>query len=410
MTGSSLLRPPVFALIAGEMSGDLLGAALIQSLRAVHPGARFYGVAGPRMIAAGCEAIASIETLSVMGLAEVLPAIPRLLRLRSELIEHLLKTDRPDVVIGIDAPDFNLGLERRLRQRGLRTVHVVSPSVWAWRRGRVRGIVEAADLLLCLLPFEPPFYAQEIERQALQPAKADGVGRRRFQARYIGHPLANELDASITQQQARDALGISGDGPLLAVLPGSRGGEIEHLSEPFVKAAAWLRVRVPGLRFVTPIAKPALRERFDKVIATHAPQLAWTLLDGQSREAMSAADAVLLASGTATLECLLLGRAMVVAYKGSPVTAWLMLSAGLLKTKYVSLPNLLSAQPPVTELLQAAATPERIGEALLPLLRDPAARQVQLEQFDAVRTELRRDAGAAAAEAITDLLRNRRGD
>lgn len=410
MTGSSLLRPPVFALIAGELSGDILGAALIPALRKLHPGARFYGVAGPRMIAAGCEAIASIETLSVMGLAEVLPAIPRLLRLRGELIEHLSKTDRPDVVICIDAPDFNLGLEKRLRQRGLRTAHVVSPSVWAWRRSRVRGIVEAADLLLCLLPFEPPFYAQEMERQSLQPAKADGRPRRRFQARYIGHPLANELDASVTAEQARAALGIGGNGPLLAVLPGSRGSEIEHLSEPFVQAAAWLRVRVPGLRFVTPIAKPALRERFAKAIATHAPQLDWSLLDGQSREAMRAADAVLLASGTATLECLLLGRAMVVAYKGSPITAWLMLSAGLLKTKYVSLPNLLSAQPPVVELLQNAATPERIGEALLPLLRDPAARQVQLAQFDAVRAELRRDAGAAAAEAITDLLRNRRGD
>jgi lipid-A-disaccharide synthase len=411
MTGSSsVLRPPVFALIAGELSGDLLGAALIKSLRALHPGARFYGVAGSRMIEAGCEAIASIETLSIMGLAEVLPALPRLFRLRAELIEHLTTRDRPDVVIGIDAPDFNLGLEKRLRQRGLRTVHVVSPTVWAWRRGRVRGIVAAVDLLLCLFPFEPPFYAREIERQALEKPVAGELPRRRFQARYIGHPLANELDASVTVEQARAALGIKTEGPVLAVLPGSRGSEIEYLSEPFVKAAAWLRVRVPGLRFVTPIAKPALRERFAQAIATHAPQLDWTLLEGQSREAMRAADAVLLASGTATLECLLLGRAMTVAYRGSPITAWLMLKAGLLKTQYVSLPNLLSAKPSVTELLQDAATPERIGEALLPLLRDPAARQIQLDQFDAVRTELRRDAGSAAADAITDLLRNRRGD
>ncbi|MDB5968970.1 MAG: lipid-A-disaccharide synthase [Hydrocarboniphaga sp.] len=406
---SSVLRPPVFALIAGELSGDLLGAALIRSLRKLHPGARFYGVAGPRMIEAGCEAIASIEILSVMGLAEVLPALPRLFQLRAELVRHIANQGRPDLVIGIDAPDFNLGLERRLRERGLRTVHLVSPTVWAWRRGRVRGIVRAVDLLLCLFPFEPPFYAQEIERQALQKTEADAAPRRAFQARYIGHPLANELDASVTSAQARIALAMRAEGPVLAVLPGSRGSEIDYLSEPFVKAAAWLRVRVPGLRFVTPIAKPALRERFARAIARHAPQLDWTLLDGQSRDAMRAADVVLVASGTATLECLLLGRAMVVAYKGSPVTAWLMLKAGLLKTQYVSLPNLLSAKPAVTELLQSAATPERIGEALLPLLRDHACRQRQLDQFDAVRAELRRDAGAAAAEAITDLLRNRRG-
>lgn len=402
------MKPPRFALIAGEMSGDLLGAALIRSLRARFPQATFYGVAGPRMIEAGCEAIASIETLSVMGLAEVLPAIPRLLRLRAELVRHIAVTDRPDAVIGIDAPDFNLGLERRLRARGLRTVHVVSPSVWAWRSGRVRGIVESVDLLLCLLPFEPPFYERELQRRALL-ATQPGQPRRGFQARYIGHPLANELDDSVSAAQARAALGIAGDGPLLAVLPGSRGGEIAHLSTPFVQAAAWLRVRVPGLRFVTPIAKPALRERFAQTLATHAPQLDWTLLDGQSREAMRAADVVLLASGTATLECLLLGRAMVVAYKASPVTAWLMLKAGLLKVEHVSLPNLLSAQPLVTELLQGAATPERIGEALLPLLREPARRQAQLAQFDAVRAELRRDAGAAAAAAIGELLGPRGG-
>ena len=400
------MKPPRFALIAGEMSGDLLGAALIRSLRARFPQASFYGLAGPRMVEAGCEAIGSIELLSVMGLAEVLPALPRLLRLRAELLRHLTLTDKPDLVIGIDAPDFNLGLERRLRERGLRTVHVVSPSVWAWRSGRVRGVVEAVDLLLCLLPFEPPFYERELKRRALEPAAAGGP-RRRFQARYIGHPLATELDASVTPEQARAALALNADGPLLAVLPGSRGSEIEYLSEPFVRAAAWLRVRVPGLRFVTPIAKPALRARFAQTIATHAPQLDWTLLDGQSREAMRAADVVLLASGTATLECLLLGRPMVVAYKGSPITAWLMLKAGLLKTRYVSLPNLLSAKPLVTELLQQAATPERIGEALLELLRDPARRQAQLAQFDAVRAELSRDAGAAAAEAIDDLLFHR---
>lgn len=393
-------RPPLrFALIAGELSGDLLGAALIRGLQELRPDAEFYGVAGPAMVQAGCRPLASIEALSVMGIAEVLPALPRLFRLRADLLRRLTGGERPDIVIGIDAPDFNLGLERRLRDRGLLTVQVVSPSVWAWRRGRVRGIVRAVDLLLCLLPFEPAFYDAEIRRHALA-----GRGRQRFQARYIGHPLANELDDSVLPSQARARLGLAADGPLLAVLPGSRGSEIEYLSDTFVQAAAWLRVRLPGLRLITPIAKPALRARFAEAIATHAPQLDWTVVDGQSRDVMRAADAVLLASGTATLECLLLGRPMVVAYKGSPLTAWLMLKAGLLKTRYVSLPNLLSADPCVPELLQQAATPAALGAALLPLLRDTDARQRQLRQFDAVRAELRRDAGAAAAQAITELL------
>jgi lipid-A-disaccharide synthase len=390
-------RPPLIAVIAGELSGDLLGGALIEALRQRHPQARFYGVAGPRMLAAGCEAIASIESLSVMGLAEVLPALPRLFRLRGELIARLL-ADRPDVVVGIDAPDFNLGLERRLRQRGLRTVHVVSPTVWAWRRGRVRGIVRAVDRLLCLFPFEPAFYAAELPRQ-LAPQQ---IGH--FRADYIGHPLADQLDDRQGPAQARAALGLAEAGPLLAVLPGSRGSELRYLSEPFVLAAARLAERLPGLRLLTPIAKPSLRAGFADSIARLAPQLDWTLLDGDSRLAMAAADAVLLASGTATLECLLLGRPMVVAYRGSPLTAWLMLKAGLLKVGHVSLPNLLSARACVTELLQDAATPEHLCAALLTLFQEPAARAEQLSQFDRVRRELRCDAAAQAARVIGGML------
>lgn len=385
-TGEGGRSGPVFALVAGELSGDLLGAALITALRARHPHARFYGVAGPCMIAAGCEAIASIEALSLMGLAEVLPALPRLFRLRAALVARFA-ADRPEVVIGIDAPDFNLGLERRLRQRGLRTVHLVSPSVWAWRPGRVKGIARSVDLMLCLLPFEPAFYADHGLR-----------------AEFIGHPLADELNADVSPAQGRAALGLPQNGPLVAILPGSRGGEVERLAEPFVRAAAWLRVRVPGLRFVTPVARPALRERLQQAIAGHAPQLDWTLLDGRSREAMQAADAVLLASGTATLECLLLDRPMVVAYRTAPLTALLLRRLSLLKVRHVSLPNLLAREPVVPELLQEAASPEALGAAVLELLRDPARAARQRRQFAAVRETLRGDAAGRAAAAIGRLL------
>lgn len=377
---------PVFALVAGELSGDILGAALIRALRARHPQATFYGVAGPRMIAAGCEAIESIEALSVMGLAEVLPALPRLFRLRAALKRRFL-ADRPDVVIGIDAPDFNLGLERRLRERGLKTVHVVSPSVWAWRQGRVRGIAQSVDLMLCLLPFEPKFYAEHQVR-----------------AEYIGHPLASELDDRVSAAEARRALGLGEGGPVVAILPGSRGSELKYLGSVFAQAATALQARFPELRFLTPVAKPRLRAGLEAAIAEHAPGTRWTVVDGRSRECMQAADAVLLASGTATLECLLLGRPMVVAYRGSPLTAWLMLKAGLLKTRHISLPNLLAAEPTVTELLQEAATPQRLASEISVLLSDAGARQRQLEQFAAVRRELRRDAAERAAEAISAVL------
>lgn len=397
MTASSqTLIAPTIALVAGELSGDLLGAALIRALRERFPQARFYGVAGPRMIDSGCEAIDSIETLSVMGIAEVLPALPRLFKLRARLIERFT-ADQPDIVIGIDAPDFNLGLERRLRDRGLRTAHLVSPTVWAWRSGRVKGIVRSVDLLLCLFPFEPAFYAEQIRQRALDP-------RRPFDAAYVGHPLADELDALTTPEQARAGLGLTEQGPVLAVLPGSRGSELRYLGEPFVQTAKWLRARLPGLRFVTPIAKPSLREGLQKTIAELAPDLDWTLVDGRSREVMQAADAVLIASGTATLECLLLGRPMVVAYKGSPLTAWLMLKAGLLKVDHVSLPNLLGDTPTVPELLQDEATPKKLGQALLPLLTDGAARKRQLDEFDRIRERLRCDAAARAADAVAALL------
>lgn len=375
-----------FALIAGEASGDLLGGALIPALRARYPEARFSGVTGPRMRAAGCESVASIDRLSVMGIAEVLPKLPDLFRLRAELVDRYT-AERPDVLIGIDAPDFNLGLERRLRERGLDTVHLVSPTVWAWRQGRVKTIAKSADLVLCLFPFEPAFYA--------------GHGVR---AEYVGHPLAEELASPPSQAEARRALGLPVDGPCLAVLPGSRGGELKHLALPFAQTAQRVAERLPGLSLVTPIAKPSLRPVMERAIAAAAPGLSWTLVDGQSREAMRAADAVLLASGTATLECLLLDRPMVVGYRMSAFTAFLLDTLGLLKIRKVSLPNLLSAEAAVPEFLQSGLQPEAMAAALLALLDDPAARERQLAQFAPVRAELRRNAAEASAAAIAGLI------
>lgn len=372
-----------FALIAGELSGDILGAALIRALRQRYPQARFSGVAGPRMLAEGCEAVASIETLSVMGIAEVLPAIPRLLKLRGFLVRHYA-AERPDVLVGIDAPDFNLGLETRLRRRGLRTVHLVSPTVWAWREGRVKTIAKAVDRILCLFPFEPAVYARH------------GVP-----AAYIGHPLADELDDRVTPAEGKRALGLDPSRPVLALLPGSRGGEVSRLADPFARTATLLAEQLPGLQIVTPVAKPALRPLLEAARAA-AGNPDWQLLDGQSREAMRAADAVLLASGTATLECLLLGRPMVVGYRLSVFTALLL--RRMLKVKSVSLPNLLLGGTVVPELLQDDCRPGQLAAALAPLFRDAAAAEAQRARFDAVRRELRRDAAAQAAAAIAGLL------
>lgn len=374
------------ALVAGEASGDILGAALIRALRARHPDIRITGVAGPLMREAGCESVGGIEELSVMGLVEVLRVLPRLLRLRRRLLRHYLD-DRPDVFVGIDAPDFNLGLERRLRKAGVRTAHWVSPSVWAWRQGRIHSIKESVDLMLCLLPFEQDIYRQ------------NGV-----EVAFTGHPLADELSAS-PPQAARRTLGLAADRPVVAMLPGSRQGELKYLADPFAAAAARLAERVPGLTFLVPIAKPSLRPVFEAAIHRHAPKLEWRLLEGQSRLAMQAADVVLLASGTATLECLLLGRPMVVAYRTAAITAFLMLKAGLLKTRYVSLPNLLSQQPQVPELLQEAASPDRLAQELEALLTDGERRKAQLDQFGDVQAALRCGAADRAAEALLALRR-----
>ena len=381
---------PLIALVAGEASGDNLGAALIAAIRERVPGARFIGVPGPRMREAGCEALASSDELALMGLAEILRHLPRLIRLRRRLLGEL-RHRRPAVFIGLDAPEFNLGLARKLKQSGIPTVQYVSPQVWAWRQGRVRGIGESCDRILCLLPFEPDFYARH------------GVT-----ARFVGHPLADQFPLEADRAAARATLGLAADDEVVALLPGSRMGEVSRLAEPFVGAAAWLAARRPTAKFVAPLTNAATRECFEAALDAAAAGGAGVpvkVVQGQSRAVLAAADVVLVASGTATLETLLTRRPMVVAYRLAPLTAFLLRRLHLVKVRHFSQPNLLVGREVVPEFFQEAATPAALGAALLHWLEAPQARTDLSAAFEAVHRELRRGGAGLAAEAVLELLR-----
>lgn len=372
------------AILAGEMSGDILGAGLIAALQDRFPQARFEGVGGERMIAQGCHSRYPLEKLSVMGLTEVVRHLPELLRIRRALY-RCFAADPPAVFIGIDAPDFNLPLERRLHARGIPTVHYVSPQVWAWRQGRVRKISRSVDLMLTLLPFEEAFYR-----------------RHAVPVRYVGHPLADEIPLQVDRRAARKTLGIPEAGPLLALLPGSRMGEAQRLGPLFIETARWLRARRPCLGFVIPAATAGIQRYLTEQLAAPGDDLPVMLVEGCSRLVMTAADVVLLASGTATLEALLLKRPMVVAYRVAPFTAWI--AARLIKISRYSLPNLLAGRDLVSELIQADATAEKLGGAVLELLDNPAARARQVTEFSSIHQLLRRGASQQAAAAIAELL------
>jgi len=370
------------AIVAGEQSGDTLGAALIQALRERLPGVSCFGVAGPKMVAAGCEAFAAAEELGVMGLAEVLRHLPRLLRLRGALLRRFLAA-RPDVFVGIDSPEFNLRLARRLKGAGIRTVQYVSPQVWAWRPGRVRTIGASCDLILCVLPFETEFYA-----------------RHHVPAVFVWHPLADEIPLAVDREAARAALGLEGGRRIVALLPGSRMGEVTRLAAPFVAAAARIAAHDPGCRFVAPMASQATREAFEREIvqAPAAPEI--HILLGQAQRALAACDGAIVTSGTATLETLLTGRPMVVAYKANAVTAFVLRTLGLVKVRYFSQPNLLTGRALVPEFLQEQVSGEALGDALLREMGDPAHVHELLEQFDRVHRALRRGGAALAAQAV----------
>lgn len=380
-------RAPRIALVAGEASGDLLGAGLVTELRHRYPDAELAGIGGPAMRAGGFEAWHDCSELAVMGLAEVLRHLPRLLRLRGGLFARL-RDWRPDVFIGIDAPDFNLGLERRLKQAGIRTVHYVSPSVWAWREGRAAKIGRSADLVLCLFPMEPPIYA-----------------RHGIDARFVGHPLADALSLDPDRGAARDALGLASEAPVLALLPGSRLGEIARLGPIFAEAAARVASRIPALQVMIPAANPACRAAIEALLARRPEPLPRVrLVDGRAHEAMIASDVVLLASGTAALEAMLAKRAMVVGYRISALTAAIVRGFGLMRTDRFSLPNALAGEMIVPELMQADCTPERLATAVLDWFDDPQRLAALEPRFRALHEQLRRGASASAATAIAELL------
>ncbi len=381
---STSTHPLHVGIVAGEASGDLLGAGLIEALREQVPDAIFEGIGGPRMKEAGCFSLYPMEQLSVMGIAEVVRHLPGLLSMRRELGEHFLDNP-PDIFIGVDAPDFNLALEHKLKRAGVRTLHYVSPSVWAWRQYRVRKIARSIDCMLTLFPFEERFY-----REQLLPVRC------------VGHPLADLLADDVDQAQARQHLGLGTNGELVALLPGSRADEVSRLAAPFIGAAAWCRGHKPDLEFVVPLANDRCRVLFEKELSASRTTIPMTLIEGRSLEAMAAADAVLLASGTATLECMLLKRPMVVAYSLSPLTY--RIARLLVKTEYYSLPNLLAQQPVVREVIQDEVTADNLGRELMKLLDNPGHSAEVRAIFSEIHDDLRRDANHNAAQAVLDIV------
>lgn len=402
--GPAAGRPRRFALVAGEASGDLLGGPLIQALREHFPHAEFAGIGGERMQAAGLESWFPIERLSVMGLAEVLRHLPGLLALRRRLRQRV-RAWQPDAFIGIDAPDFNLALERQLKRRGLATVHYVSPSVWAWREGRAAGMGRSADLVLCLFPMEPAIYA------------AHGVD-----ARFVGHPLAGTFALEPDQAAARRTLGLDIGRPVLALLPGSRRSEIERLAPDFLAAARRLRDALPGLCILAPMATSATCARFEALAraagleparwdGSPKPAAGLLLLERdppgatpRSHLALLACDAVILASGTAALEAMLAKRPMVVGYRLSALSHRIVRAFGLLKVPHYSLPNVLAGRELVPERMQEACTPAALAAAVLPALQSRRADPALLDEYRRQHTGLLRDSSREAAAAIAGLV------
>ncbi len=373
-------------MIAGEASGDLLGAGLIRELKTHFPNARFEGIGGPQMIEEGFHSLFPMERLSVMGLVEVLGRLPELFSIRRSLLEHFTAR-QPAVFIGIDAPDFNIGVELRLRLRGIKTAHYVSPSVWAWRQNRIFKIARAVDLMLTLLPFEAGFYRQH-----------------NVPVQFVGHPLAEMMPLHPDKAEARKRLGVTAkEGDMVAVLPGSRGGEVKMLGPVFIQTMLWLYKRRPQITFVLPAANPHRKKQIQMQLKEAGVDLPLTILDGQSRDAMQAADSILMASGTATLEAMLAKRPMVVAYRMAPLTYWIM--KRLLKAKYISLPNLLADEALVPELIQQNANPEALGKAVLASLQAERSKSLE-KKFTDLHLQIKQGADKVAAQSIAKLIQS----
>ncbi|GMG87517.1 lipid-A-disaccharide synthase [Biformimicrobium ophioploci] len=370
-------------IVAGEASGDILGAGLIRELRQHYPNLVVEGIAGPLMQEEGASSLFPMERLSVMGLVEPLKRLPELLGIRRSLVRHFTENP-PDVFIGIDSPDFNLSLEEKLRRAGVRTVHYVSPSVWAWRQGRIKKIARAVDHMLALLPFEARFYEEHD-----------------VPVTFVGHPLADKVPLQIDTEAARASLGIDPGTEMVAMLPGSRGGEVKLLGPLFIEAARWCLRQRPALQFVIPAASPQRRQELEAQLQG-AEDLPITLVDGRAGEVLAAADAVLIASGTATLEAMLYKKPMVVAYRLAPLSYAIF--SRMIKTPWVALPNLLAQRELVPEIMQDDATPESLGRALLQYFTDPVMGDALSREFDAIHQVLRRDASGRAAAAVASVI------
>ena len=371
---------PLFVLVAGEASGDTLGAGLVTALKQLLPEAEFVGIGGPKMIAAGLQSRHPQDRLAVMGLVEPLKRLPELLRIRRDIVDFC-RANKPAAFIGIDSPDFNLGIEKRLKLQGIKTVHYVSPSVWAWRQGRIKGIKRSVDLMLTLLPFEQEFYQQH-----------------QVPSLFVGHPLASQLQPE-SAVGAKQRLGLSGD-PIVVLLPGSRSGEVAAMAPLYLAVAERIHQTFPGAGFVIPAASAARKEQIAKLLQNY-PELPVKLLEGDAVSAMSAASVVLLSSGTTALEAMLLERPMVVSYRLGKWTYRLV--SHLIKTPFVALPNLLAGRMLVPELLQHEATQEGLTNALLTLLEGSAAAEM-VAGLQALRQPIELPSSERAAQAILSLV------
>ncbi|KJY88538.1 lipid-A-disaccharide synthase [Vibrio neptunius] len=375
-------KPLRVGIIAGELSGDTLGEGFIKAVKQQYPDAEFVGIGGPKMIAQGCESLFDMEELAVMGLVEVLGRLSRLLKVKAELVRYFTENP-PDVFVGIDAPDFNLRLELDLKKAGIKTVHYVSPSVWAWRQKRIFKIEAATNLVLAFLPFEKAFYDHY-----------------QVPCEFIGHTLADAIPLESPKAPARELLGLEQNKKWLAVLPGSRGSELKMLAGPFIETCRRLHQKHPDLGFVVALVNQKRREQFEQTWQELAPELDFKLVNDTARNVITASDAVMLASGTVALECMLIKRPMVVGYRVNAVTAFI--ARQMLKTKYVSLPNILADQELVKELLQEDCTPEKLESEVEKLLGEQG--QCMIEKFTEMHHWIRKDADKQAASAVLKLI------
>ncbi len=374
------------ALVAAEPSGDHLGAALMQAINARAPHVSYTGIGGPEMIAAGMQSLYPMEKLSVMGLIEVLPHLPELLRIRRHLAQHLIDNP-PDLFIGIDAPDFNLGLAKKMKAAGIPTVQYVAPTVWAWKQGRVKILREALDQVLSIFPFEQEFLLSH-----------------RVPSIYVGHPLADQVPLNPDPASARAALGLPRDAPLLALLPGSRVGEIKRLSKPFLEAAASLAQQIPHLKIVAPMVNAHIHELFEQQRMQLVPALDCILIDKQADLVLEAADAVLTASGTATLQTLLYKKPMVVGYRVNAITYRLLTLFRRIKVDYIAMANLLAGEALAPEFIQHQCTAEKITPALLRLMTDQQQIDKIKNRYMQIHRRLQQNAAQKAADAVLNLI------